>query len=255
MNSWSALLGVELSVVSVKEKCISAVGGLISIALLIWLTHDVMAIPNAFCIVASMGASAVLLFAVPHGQLSQPWPVLAGHTLSALVGVLVYKCFGQNWISGGIAVGVAIALMHHLKCVHPPGGATALTAVMGGDAIHYLGFEFVIWPVLLNASVMLCIGVLFNWPFAWRRYPSVFARNKSMDKPHPMGKQSDHEDVLKALKSLDSFVDVNEADMLTLSKLIAREREARILKAQRKRERELRRNAKVMMTRDVMRRN
>ncbi|HVJ45345.1 MAG TPA: HPP family protein, partial [Luteolibacter sp.] len=77
MRGWRELLGVELSAVSGKEKWISTAGGLLAILVLIFTTERCLGLEHATAIVASMGASAVLLFAVPHGQLSQPWPVLA----------------------------------------------------------------------------------------------------------------------------------------------------------------------------------
>ena len=60
------------------------------------------------------------------------------------------------------AVGLAIGAMHQLKCLHPPGGATAFTAVMGGDAIHKLGFQFVIFPVLINAVLMVLLALTIH---------------------------------------------------------------------------------------------
>ena len=68
--------------------------------------------------------------------------------------------------------------MHQLKCIHPPGGATALTAVLGGDAIHQLGFGFVIHPVLVNGLLMTGIAVAFNFCFGWRRYPAALGRRQ-----------------------------------------------------------------------------
>ncbi len=234
MRSFFTLIGVELSAVSYKEKAVSAAGGLVAICLLVWVTHQALGIEHAACVIASMGASAVLLFAVPHGQLSQPWPVFAGHGFSAVIGVLCARYLGHDWLAAGCAVGLAIGVMHQLKCIHPPGGATAMTAVVGGEAVHALGFEFVLWPVLLNALIMLLVAALFNWPFAWRRYPAVLAQTKRRLRPHPFGRENQHEDIVKALRELDSFVDVTEADLIILARSIAREREARLLKEARK---------------------
>ncbi|MFX8373896.1 HPP family protein, partial [Acinetobacter baumannii] len=80
----------------------------------------------------SMGASAVLLYAVPHGALSQPWAVLAGHAVSAVAGVAAARNISDPALAAAVAVGTAILAMHYLRAIHPPGGATALTAVVGG---------------------------------------------------------------------------------------------------------------------------
>ncbi len=216
MKRWTDLLGVELSAVSWKEKAISAAGGVLSIILLIFITEQCLHLQHATALVASMGASAVLLFAVPHGQLSQPWPVLAGHGFSALIGVACAKWIPSQEVAAACAVGLSIGAMHVFKSIHPPGGATALTAVLGGEAIHDLGFGFVLCPVLLNGLVMVGVAVLFNGFFGWRRYPVALARKDS-----PVVKGPTHDQVVEALRELDSFVDISEDDLVRLSRSLA----------------------------------
>jgi CBS domain-containing membrane protein len=212
MRKWTDLLGVELSAVSWKEKIISLLGGSLSILFLIFITGRCMHLPHATGLVASMGASAVLLFAVPHGQLSQPWPVLAGHGFSALIGVACAKWIPDQTAAAAVAVGLAIGAMHVLKCIHPPGGATALTAVLGDTAVHELGFHFVFCPVLVNCFVMITFAVIFNGFFSWRRYPAALNRRAA----EPPSAQT-HEQILAALRQLDSFVDISEDDLISLS--------------------------------------
>lgn len=195
----------------------SALGGTLAIGLLVSLTHQVLHLEDAVMVVASMGASAVLLFAVPHGQLSQPWPALGGHVISALIGVTATRVVGSVEVAAALAVGVAIGAMHLLKCIHPPGGATALTAVVGGANIQELGYGFVIRPVLLNATAMVVLAVGFNALFSWRRYPSAWASRS----PTPIAQGPSHAEVLTALRSVDSFVDVTEDDLVRLVHLLA----------------------------------
>tara|TARA_R110002096_G_scaffold318022_7_gene512412 strand:- start:597 stop:1322 length:726 start_codon:yes stop_codon:yes gene_type:complete len=230
MKALLSLIGIELSPVSHKEKLVSLVGGVLSISILVWITRQAVGPVDATLIIASMGASAVLLFAVPHGQLSQPWPVLAGHGISATIGVLCSHHLGDTWLAAGCAVGLSIGAMHQLKCIHPPGGATALTAVLGGQAIQEMGLAFVLCPVMANALIMVGIAVVFNLPFAWRRYPVGLAKGRRPLKPHPFGREIQHEDIVKALRTLDLFIDVAEPDLLALARTIAREREARIIR-------------------------
>lgn len=227
MKNLSSLLGIELGMVSPMEKVVSVLGGLVSISLLMWVTRQFLAPESAFPVIASMGASAVLLFAVPHGPLSQPWPVLAGHGVSAVIGVLCARHLGHGWLAAGCAVGLAIGAMHQLRCIHPPGGATALTAVIGGEAVQRLGFQFVAWPVLANAAVVLGVAVAFNWPFTWRRYPAVLSRRRGSPGPPRPDDEASHAAIVQALKSIDSFIDVSEPDLRALAQVIAREREAR----------------------------
>lgn len=157
------------------EKWVSALGGLCGVGVVLLISEAELGLNGATGLVASMGASAVLLFAVPHGPLSQPWPVFGGHLISALVGVTCAQLIAEPLLAAATAVAVAIGAMHYLQCIHPPGGATALSAVVSGPAVHQLGFQFVLTPVLLNAVSILAVAVIFNAPFAWRRYPAVWA--------------------------------------------------------------------------------
>jgi CBS-domain-containing membrane protein len=215
-------LGIELIEVSLAEKLVATVGGGLAIFLLVFISHWARPAAGSTAVIASMGASAVLLFAVPHGQLSQPWPVLAGHGFSALIGVACARFLENPVIASGCAVGLSIGIMSQLKCIHPPGGATALTAVLGGDAIHQLGFRFVIFPVLTNALAMVLLAVLLNAAFRWRRYPAIFSRPSVLPpQSQPAAPAPTHEEIILALRSLDSFVDISEEDLVQIVEILA----------------------------------
>jgi CBS-domain-containing membrane protein len=160
------------------DKLLSIVGGLVGLSGVLLISEDTLGLHGSSALVASMGASAVLLFAVPHGPLSQPWPLLGGHLLSAAVGVACAKLIAQPLLAAPTAVALAIGVMHYLRCIHPPGGATALSAVVGGEAVHRLGFEYLLTPVLINVLVILLVAVVFNYAFPWRRYPSALLRRQ-----------------------------------------------------------------------------
>ena len=205
--------GVELDEVSWREKLVSTVGGALAILAVLGVSHHLIGLQGAPMLIASMGASAVLLFGVPHGQLAQPWPVLAGHVVSAVIGVTCAKAISNTELAAACAVGLSIGAMHQLKCIHPPGGATALTAVIAGPAVANLGYSFVWQPVLLNALTIVAVAVAFNWFFPWRRYPVHLVRRFST--ATEVGDPT-HEEILQALRSLDSFIDVTEDDLLRL---------------------------------------
>ncbi len=215
-------LGVELVEVSLKEKLVSTLGSAAAIYLAFIITGFVLPPTSAVGVVASMGATAVLLFAVPHGQLSQPWPVVGGHVTSAIIGVACAQLVTSPTLATALAVGVSIGVMHQLKCIHPPGGATAFTAVMGGHAIHDLGFTYVLIPVGLNAIAMLGFACIFNYPFLWRRYPAVLVKRGADATGEDLVISDDeHHRFLESLRSLDSFVDVSEEDLVYLSRTMA----------------------------------
>lgn len=193
-------------------------GGFVGILAVIGISGHALGLTGAAMLIGSMGASAVLVFGVPHGALAQPWPVLAGHTLSAAIGVGCARWIGNKELAAACAVGLAIGAMHQCKCIHPPGGATALAAVMGGPAVRALGWSFVWRPVLLNAASIVAVAVVFNAVFAWRRYPAHLARRRTAVAPEA---QLSHESVVAALRSLDSFIDITEDDLVRLVQILA----------------------------------
>ncbi len=122
-------------------------------------------------------------------------------------------------LAAGCAVGLSIAAMHQWKCIHPPGGATALTAVIGGVGVHELGYSFVWLPVLLNAAVLVAMAVLFNYFYPWRRYPAFLNRSRQSEYGD---EEVTHEEVVSALESFDSFVDITEDDLIRLHHLLSK---------------------------------
>ena len=172
-----ALIGLQAHKTGHLEKLLAALGGFLGILVMLWISHKYVGAEGAVWVMSSMGASAVLLFAVPHGPLSQPWPVLGGHLLSALMGVSCAILIGDPLVAAAAAVSLSILTMQYLRCLHPPGGATAISAVVGGEGIQSLGFMFVLTPVLLNVIILLLMAIVFNYPFPWRRYPTALARH------------------------------------------------------------------------------
>ncbi|MFD0877413.1 HPP family protein [Massilia pinisoli] len=121
-------------------------------------------------LVAPMGASAVLLFCVPASPLAQPWSVIGGNTISALIGIICAKSVANPALAAPLAGACAIFVMFLLRCLHPPSGAVALTAVLGGPAIHAAGFTFAFLPVCLNSTLIVLAALVFN-NLTGRRYP------------------------------------------------------------------------------------
>ena len=213
-------LGIDLAAVSHHEKLISACGGFIGIFLVVTLSNWLMGAAQAVYIIPSMGASAVLLFAAPHSPLAQPWNVFGGHLVSALVGVICAQFIPLAGVAAAASVGLAIGAMYYLRCMHPPGGATALAAVIGGAQIHVLGFEYLLTPVLVNTITILSVALLFNYLFKWRRYPACLAGKDAVKQPpNDIDEPVTHADLVYALSEMDSFIDVTEDDLLKIYKL------------------------------------
>lgn len=155
---------------TLPDRLVASVGALLGIALTALVSALVLPVSALPFIVAPMGASAVLLFAVPASPLAQPWSVIGGNTVSALVGVGVAQALGATSLAAGVAVAVAILIMSLLRCLHPPGGAAALTAVVGGPAVLAAGWSFALVPVALNSALLLALGWAFH-RFSGHAYP------------------------------------------------------------------------------------
>lgn len=169
--------------------------------------------------IAPMGASAVLLFAMPASPLAQPWSLVGGNTVSALVGVACALLLGHTGLAAGVAGALAIAAMFALRCLHPPGGAVALTTVIGGPAVHAAGFGFALGPVLLNSAVMVLGAVLYN-NLSGRRYPHA---QHAPPNPHatrdplPTGRLGFQSSDLDAvLRQYGQVLDVSRDDLETI---------------------------------------
>lgn len=203
------------------EKWVSGVGALLGIFSISVISQLFLGPQEAAWVVASMGATAVLLFAVPHGPLSQPWQVLGGHFISAIIGVACARWIDPPLLAAPVAVSVAVIVMHYLRCIHPPGGATALTAVIGGANLHALGFQYVLTPVMLNAVVMVLVAIGFNYVFHWRRYPAAIAvRPVTVEENPEAGKESLSEsDVETALQVMNSTLDISSQDLVDIYRL------------------------------------
>ena len=230
-------LGIEANTTSHSEKLVSGVGGFVGILLVLLISREFVGMQDAAMIVASMGASAVLLFAVPHGALAQPWAVLGGHTISAVVGVSCYLLIGHTLVAAALAVGIAIAVMYYLRCIHPPGGATALSAVVGSSTLHDLGYQFVVTPVLINALVIIAMAIIFNAAFPWRRYPVRLMRERKAVAPGDATRNDvdgniSHADLAYALREMNLTVDITEQDLTRIYSLAVRHAESGAMRPQ-----------------------
>jgi CBS-domain-containing membrane protein len=161
--------------VNLSEIFWSWAGAFLGIAIIGCINDSILNKTDQVLLIGSFGASAVLLYGAVKSPLAQPRNLLGGHVLSAIIGVTAYQlCASHLWLASAAAVATAIALMHLTKTLHPPGGATALIAVIGGDKIHVLGYMYVLVPVGCGAVIMLIIALLVNNIPGSRRYPEFW---------------------------------------------------------------------------------
>lgn len=196
-----------------KHILLGSIGAGTGLAVTSMFSHWLLGEMNLWFI-APMGASAVLLFGVPSSPLAQPWSIVGGNVVSALIGVTVGMWVPQLALACGLAAGLAIAAMYFLRCLHPPGGAVALTAILGGGGVHSAGYHFVLTPVLLNSAMLALLAIIFN-NLVGRRYPHPLAAEEVKPKVVPLGIPVTREDIHAAL--LDGqFLDIDEDDVQEL---------------------------------------
>jgi CBS-domain-containing membrane protein len=161
--------------VSPAEIFWSWVGGFAGITLVVWIEHMFLSGTDLILISGPVGASAVLVFGAVRSPLAQPRNLLGGHFVSALIGVACFKLLhGLPWLAEAGAVATAIAVMHATRTLHPPGGATALIAVIGSEQVHRLGWLYVLMPATVGPLILLMVALLVNNIPATRRYPEVW---------------------------------------------------------------------------------
>jgi CBS domain-containing membrane protein len=203
------------------ERFRACCGALVGIFLTGIVCHFVLgATAGLPLLIAPIGASAVLLFALPASPLAQPWSILGGNMISAAVGVTCACWIADPTLAAGVAVAGAIGAMFSLRCLHPPGGAIALVAVLGGPVIHAQGYQFVWSPVGLNSLMLLLTAILFNnatrrsYPHSQKIDHSNIHRTTDVSPGERLGfTAADLDDVLK---KYNQVLDVSRDDLETL---------------------------------------
>ncbi|PZM16288.1 HPP family protein [Rhizobium tubonense] len=203
---------------TLRERLLACLGALIGIALTGLICGAIFGNgPHLPLIVAPMGASAVLLFAVPTSPLAQPWSIIGGNTISALMGVIAGYLIDDPIIATGVGVSLSIGAMSFTRCLHPPGGAAALTAVLGGPAVASWGLLFPLIPVALNSCILVGLGLLFH-RLSKRNYPHIASvapanSHQTADVPPLLRVGFQDGDVEAALVALNETFDIDRGDL------------------------------------------
>ena len=209
---WLNFLKPNYKVLPLKERLLSGLGALCGLAIFSLISWYVLGGMNAWYI-APMGASSVLLFAVSSSPLAQPWNVIIGNSIAGVVGVACTQFLPDLTTAFSVAVGLSIFLMMTTDSLHPPSGAIAITAVLGGEAVHRLGYHFVLYPVLLNSMLLLLVAVFFN-RLLGRKYPMTAHVNERSKDPTPTQKVSiQPKDIEYALEHHTELLDISQYDL------------------------------------------
>lgn len=198
-----------------RELLLGALGVGLGLLCTEWISRHALA-GQALWFVAPMGASAVLVFSVPASPLAQPWSVLGGNVVSALIGVACHQVLGASGPALAAAGLLAVLAMIALRCLHPPGGAVAVTAALGSPTLESLGYGYAFWPVGLNSLLMLLLALVFN-RLAGRQYPHHGGAPANLHRttdPLPSRRAGfAKEDVDAALASFGEILDIDRQDL------------------------------------------
>ncbi|GAB2179869.1 HPP family protein [Denitratisoma sp. agr-D3] len=200
---------------SARERWRSALAGLFGLLLMQALLTVVPVDAETRRLLAPAGASAVILFCLPHSPLGQPWSVAGGLLLSAAAGIACGRWLHPSWLAIPCAVAIAIWAMAALRCLHPPGGALAIVM-----ASQHAGWE-AMGAVAFNVLGLLLAAMMLNNIVGRRQYPQcaapqparpVFRREAESAPPTVI----DHQDLAVALARVDSYLDITESDLVTV---------------------------------------
>ena len=209
---WLNTLKPNFKVLPLKDRLLCGLGAFIGLLLSSFISWLVLGDLNAWYI-APMGASSVLLFAVPASPLAQPWNMVVGNTLAGIIGVSCALFIPNLTQAFSVAVAVAIFLMMTTDSLHPPSGAVAITAVLGGKAVHDLGYLFVFYPVLLNSILLMFVAILFNRALG-KQYPQKAQLNTRTTSPTPTQKVTiQPADIQNVLEHQTELLDISEYDL------------------------------------------
>lgn len=205
------------SMPALKDQVVSVFSTFVGIFLICLLASKLVPAPGHLILVASMGAASLLVFVIPNSPLAQPYPLIMGHLVPTFVGVTVVYWVDGLLLTAALTVSLGLAGMYLTKSMHPPGGAAALVPViMGNEAIG--GYEFLLYPVLLNVLVLILVGVVVNRLILKKDYP-IAPKSVEDDKhkhhdPSPLSRLGiKNEDIKAAIKANNAFLNITEKDL------------------------------------------
>lgn len=210
--------GFRLAGSNWRDRLVASCGAFLGIGLTGWICSFVAGDPASVILLgAPIGASAVLIFAVPSSPLAQPYAAIVGTIVSTLVGVFAARTFGHTAFAAGFSVGGSILAMSALRCLHAPGGGSALVPVIAGPEVLAHGYALALVPFGLNALVLVVLGLIFH---------RVSGHSYPHRAPPPANVGVDPEDIDAALDQLGEPFDVSRADLHAL--VAAAERNAKL---------------------------
>jgi CBS domain-containing membrane protein len=159
------------TLIDYHEHIWTFIGSFVGIALIGFINSHFLSVSDNLFLVGSFGATSVLIYGVINSPLAQPRNLIGGHLHSAIIGVTVAMFIQETWLAAALAVSLSIVVMQITKTLHPPGGATALIAIIGSEKVKALGYWYVLSPILSGVFILLIVALVFNNITPNRSYP------------------------------------------------------------------------------------
>lgn len=159
------------TLVDFQEHVWTFIGSFVGIGLIGFINGNLLSGSDNLFLVGSFGASSVLIYGVINSPLAQPRNLIGGHIISALIGVTISILVKETWVAAALAVSISIVMMQITKTLHPPGGATALIAIIGSEKVKSLGYMYVLSPISSGVTILLITALIFNNITSKRSYP------------------------------------------------------------------------------------
>lgn len=160
------------TLIDTKEHILTFLGAFFGIGVIGFINSKYLLVNDNLFLIGSFGASSVLIYGIINSPLAQPRNLIGGHVICAIVGVTIHKLLpNETWLAAALAVATAIVAMQITKTLHPPGGATALIAVIGSEKVKALGYFYVLSPVLSGVLILFVVALVFNNITKYRTYP------------------------------------------------------------------------------------
>ncbi len=206
----------RLSAIPIVERLKVAMAAFTALFIVTFISLQLAETASSVILLASMGASSVLLFGLPNSPLAKPWSFVGGHLISATVGLICSHAFTDVALMSAVTIGCVLFFMYVFECMHPPGGATALVPVIASTE-SVLGYDFLLYPVATNVFVMLIVALVLQK--FWLKH----GMQKPAQKFDPVHLHQDKSplkrlglqpgDLVEALNSFDTVVDISEQDL------------------------------------------
>jgi CBS domain-containing membrane protein len=212
-SRWFHYFGQDQAQVAWNERIRSSVGALIGLFCTLALGKFLGEFVGVSeWVLASLGASALLIFVLPSSPMAQPWAVIGGNTLSALIGISCNYLFSNPLIAMPVAASSAIMGMFLLRCLHPPAAAVALIAVLG----HITHYRYAFFPVMIDSLALCMVAVAYN-SLTGKIYPT----RPPVPKILPVRQEQERAQAQARLdKLLNEYQEVMDVDREELIKII-----------------------------------